>query len=73
METDFQAMTRLFNSLGINHVAETGENTLTYDYLPIDDKKFNQSIRIDEGAGYPNFYTEFFFLDGMFVGHGVWE
>lgn len=35
--------------------------------------KWDTKIVIDNGVGYNGFETEFYFLNGKFQNHGVWE
>lgn len=37
------------------------------------DSKYNSIIEINSGIGYLDFNCKFYFLDGKFQNHGVWE
>lgn len=45
-------------------------NQIEYDKKTI---KYNKIVKIDNGFGYFDFYTEFYFLDNIFKCHAIWE
>ena len=66
--TDQEKMKSMFDEVGVEHklVLEGGNvsnGTVQYD----------TKILVEEGFGYSCFVCEFYFLEGKFVGHGVWE
>ena len=64
--TDFDAMICLFEQLNITYEVLKGLNKVR-------DVEYNTKIRIDQGLGYMDFYTEFYFMNGEIVNHAVWE
>lgn len=53
------------------------ELNISFEHIKEENKvrgeKYNSKIRIDQGLGYNDFYTEFYFLNGEIVHHAVWE
>ena len=50
---------------------ETGNEVFTSSYNG--SSKWDKCIRLDNGIGYFSFVCDFYFLNGVFQGHGVWE
>lgn len=61
----------MFNSIGLNYKIETFNEIQTREYD--NEAKFNTLLRIEHGIGFFDFYCDFYFLNGKFVNHGVWE
>jgi len=65
---DFEKLKKTFDEIGQEYfLSEKAE--MERDTQP----QHNCVITIKEGAGYSNFFCEFYFLNGKRVGHGVWE
>ena len=77
--TDFEKTKSLFDSMGIKYKSENHDSIKEWkhiggdEYDHLDDFNFNQIITIDQGIGYEHFHSVFFFLNGKFVFHGIWE
>ena len=64
--TDFDAMICLFEQLNITYEVLKGLDKVR-------DLEYDTKIRIDQGSGDMDFYTEFYFMNGEIVNHEVWE
>lgn len=68
--TNFDELIKVFDLLKIEYeVKQCDRSTADYD----GSLSYNKTITIDNGIGFYNFFTEFYFLDDVFQGHGVWE
>ena len=74
--SDLQKMKDLFNELGIEFIIKEAEvyfgekqKTVGHD----GSVNCDTVIEINNGVGYSCFWTDFYFLDGVFQGHGCWE
>ncbi len=64
--TDLEKLKKTFEELNIVfELTEKDDN--------VRNEKYNSCIRIGKGLGYSGFYTEFYFLNGGIVNHGVFE
>lgn len=63
MKTDLEKIKQVFDDLKIYYVIKKTKKN----------KGHNVLLRIDEGIGYMGFYCDFYFLDGKFVAHGIFE
>lgn len=59
---DLEKLKSTFTDIGIEFVTEDVKH-----------EAYNVRIVINEGIGYSGFLADFYFLDGKFVNHGVWE
>jgi len=67
---DLEILTATFEKLNLEYEIERGTVKIReYD----GEVEFDTMITIQNGIGYFAFYTEFYFLNDKFVGHGVWE
>jgi hypothetical protein len=67
--SDFEKLIELLENFGISFEAESGKGSRKYD----GEVKYNLMVTIQNGIGYYDFHTEFYFMDEAFVGYGVWE
>lgn len=67
--TDFLQLIGLFDCFHIDYAV----NNRSLDHAGLD-QRIAKVVKIKEGVGYPDFYTEFYFdADGKFICHGLWE
>ena len=74
--TDLEKMKEVFTNLKVkykvvNAKEEQGESPNITEY---DGKiTWDTAIKLNNGIGYYSFECLFYFLDGKYQGHGVWE
>ena len=67
---DLERMKALFDSLGLKYCVKECDKT----YGCNNDVYYTDTLlHLDQGVGYSGFFTQFYFKDGVFVTHGVWE
>ena len=74
--TDIEKLKNTFTEIGVEFKEQTaldewGEDITTRAYD--DECKFDTSIKLSNGIGYGGFECDFYFLNGKYQGHGVWE
>lgn len=70
MGTDFERFVELFKSIGIEYEIHKFAEATKKKY---EDFFVDRIIELPYGVGYGGFFCEFYFLDGKFVDHGVFE
>lgn len=68
METDLDKLRKTFKEIG----CDFGEANLKEKEI-VKDVEYNAFLSLGKGIGYRGFCCDFYFLDGKFVNHGVWE
>ena len=66
--TDLQKMISTFRQIGVKfNIYKEKDSWLTNDI------QYDKTICVDHGFGFPGSYVEFYFMEGKYLGHGVWE
>jgi len=73
--TDLEKMKQSFIELGVEHEVATAKERFGADLCKTDYKEitFDTIIVLERGVGYGCFECLFYFLQGKYQGHGVWE
>ena len=69
--TDLENLINTFETIKVEYELKTYDTIQEAEY---DGKaEYNSKIELGNGIGFFNFECCFYFLDGKFVNHGVWE
>jgi hypothetical protein len=69
--TDLAKLLTTFSDLNIPFKVTNYDELQGVDYAG--EAEYNTRLKIENGCGYFDFYCDFYFLDGKFQCHGVWE
>lgn len=71
---DFGKMTNTLNELNISYSVQKYPKPFSgaFDHSGVSGE-YDTVIRLNNGVGYDSFHCDFYFLDGKFINHGVWE
>ena len=69
--TDLEKLENVFKEIGVKYKKEEIDEIRDVEY---DEKaEYNTTLILGNGVGYYDFNCQFYFLDGKFQNHGVWE
>jgi hypothetical protein len=78
METmsDLESMIWNFNTIKVKYEVVSAKQEEDVEIATTSHReeiKWDTAIKLDHGAGYVYFTCMFYFLDGKYQGHGLWE
>lgn len=74
--TDLEKMKNTFTELGVEFKEKTAKEEYNEDITTSSydgDATWDICLKLDNGIGYYSFECDFYFLDGKYLTHGVWE
>ena len=69
--TDLEKLESVFKEIGVKYEKEEIDEIRVVSYDG--EAEYNTTLIINNGVGYYYFNCQFYFLEGKFQNHGVWE
>ena len=74
--TDLEKLENLFKEIGVKYEKKTSKEewqTETHKMSYDGECEYDVLLTLENGIGYYGFLCDFYFLNGKFQNHGIWE